>query len=177
MIILGLDASLTAFGRAVIDTELREFRVTTFKPKIKGDVERGHPRLEWLLEQLRPDMAAAAMAVIEGPAYGAQGSATDQLAGLRWHVRHEMWKLGLQYVIVQPGTLKLYATGNGGCNKDEIMLRTGRAFPTFQGDNNAADALWLAHMGADHVGQPLVDDLTKKQRGALRTFALGKDAV
>jgi Holliday junction resolvasome RuvABC endonuclease subunit len=170
MIILGLDVSLNKTGAAVIDTITRTFQTFTFVVPAKTVKAGGHERIQWVRDSLhgtwntfRPDVA-----VVEAPAYGAQGSAVYQLAGIRSHLTHDLWTWGTPYASISPGTCKVYATGNGNADKDAMILATARAFADFAGDNNAADALWLAAMGSDHYGQPIVEVAGKKRRDSIQ---------
>lgn len=152
--VLGLDLSLTCAGMAVVDGE-----VTTkaLKPPAKLD---GHERLDWMLAEIWSRAGLIGLAVVEGPSYGNQGSGRQsghhERAGLWWLTTHTLWKHGIATAVVPPAALKKYATGKGNASKDAIMLATARRFPDFAGDNNEADALWLAAMGADHLGEPVV---------------------
>ena len=169
MKIIGLDLSLNKAGVAAIDGDASIYQAETLRTPQKVIAAGAHARLEWVrsgiderVQRVKPDAA-----VVEAPAYGAKGTAVHQLAGLWWIITHDLWKLGVPYVSISPGSCKLYASGDGSADKDAMILATARAFGDFDGDNNAADALWLAHMGADHYGQPLVEVAGKKRRGTL----------
>lgn len=151
--VLGLDLSLTATGLAEVGTN---YTASTLKPG--KAVGTGYDRLDWILGHVRDvahEYADGHLVVVEGPAYGAKGSAVHQIAGLWWLITHHLWLGGIDFAVVPPAALKRYATGKGNAGKDEVLLATARRFPDFDGDNNAADALWLAAMGADHAGQPI----------------------
>lgn len=145
-----MDLSLTSLGYAHTDGET--FSAIAIKP---GKV-REHERLQLLVERILVPCDAADLVVVEGPAYGAKGSAYHQLAGLWWLVTHELWRRAIPVAVAPPSSVKRYATGKGVADKDAMMLATARRFSSFTGDNNAADALWLACLGADHLGSPLV---------------------
>lgn len=164
MIILGLDTSLTATGVAKIFTSNGTYVTRTLKPPTKM---LGHERLAWIMGELDAMTSGVDVAAMEAPAYGAKGDAYHQLAGVWWMVAHHLWSKGIPTVSVAVDTLKLYAAGKGGVDKDQMMLRIGRAFEDFEGDNNAADALWLAQMAADHYGVPLATVAQKERRAAL----------
>lgn len=164
MKILGLDLSLTSTGVAIAD-EATNYSAYTVKPK-----EGGHERLARIVRAVLTEACDADLVVVEGPAFGAKGSAYHQLAGLWWIVTQELWDDSVPYAVVSPFELKKYATGTTKSDKDAIMLATARRFGSFSGDNNAADALWLAAAGAEHLGRPLLQ-LPQVQRDALTKVA------
>ena len=89
-----------------------------------------------------------------------------QLAGLWWIVTHSLWARRIPFAVVPPTTLKKYATGSGASRKDDVLRECTRRFPWFTGDNNAADAAWLAAMAADHHGRPMTV-VPQRQRDSL----------
>jgi len=109
-----------------------------------------------------PDEDDAPLFVIEAPFYGAgtaSASLTDRawLFGLTCHV---LFKNGL-IVEVATTTMKKYATGSGATpsgaksSKSAVLLAIPRMFPqVVVTDDNAADALALAAMGARALGHP-----------------------
>jgi hypothetical protein len=53
--------------------------------------------------------------------------------------------------------VKKYATGKGGAKKEQVALEAVRRFPDVKiADNDQADALWMAAMGCDWLGWPIV---------------------
>jgi Holliday junction resolvasome RuvABC endonuclease subunit len=145
--VIGLDLSLTGTGVA---SNLGWADVIT------PGARRGHPRLHHLRAEIVDRCKNATLVVVEGPAYGAKGDAYHQLAGLWWLITHALWDRDTPTAIVPPANLKRYATGRGVAGKDDIMREVSRRFPWFGGGNNAADALVLAAMGAEHLGHPMV---------------------
>lgn len=160
MKVIGLDLSLTSTGVAIAD-EATNHSAYTIKPK-----ETGHERLARIVRAVMTEACDAELVVIEGPAFGAKGSAYHQLAGLWWIVTQALWDESVPYAVLSPFELKKYATGTTKSDKDAMMLATARQFASFSGDNNAADALWLACAGAEHLGYPLVQ-LPETHRAAL----------
>lgn len=160
MKVVGLDLSLTSTGIAYAD-KATNFSAYTIKPKTTG-----HERLNQIVMEVMREAEESDLVVVEGPSFGSTGSAFHQLAGLWWVVTQTFWDFNIRYAQIAPGTLKKYATGKGSAGKDEMLLATARRFPSFSGDNNAADALWLAAAGAEHLGYPLVQ-LPTEQRAVL----------
>jgi crossover junction endodeoxyribonuclease RuvC len=148
--VLGLDLSLTSTGTALFDGT--DYATARLRPHPKL---RGHERLDWLLDAIAEQTRHVPLVAIEGPAFGAQGSAYHQLAGLWWLVAHQLWAARTPFAVVPPSNVKRYATGKGNAGKDDVLREVTRRFPHFTGGNDEADALVLAAMGADHLGHPL----------------------
>lgn len=169
--VCGIDLSLTATGIAVIDLtkswQPPHYYTDTLKPPAKLD---DLDRIEWLLSAIFNHSQADSLTVLEGPAYGAQGRGQHERAGLWWIVRRWLDKRDIPVAVAPPSNVKKYATGNGLASKDVVLMAAARRFPLFSGDNNAADALWLAAAGADHLGYPLVA-MPESHRAALDKVA------
>ena len=160
MRVVGLDLSLTATGVAIIDGTAvmvstieskgtkdaslldRMRRLDDIESQIINNIERG--RL--------PDLV-----VIEQPAFSRTTGHHHDRSGLWWRVVGVAQDFYADVVEVTPGGLKKYVTGKGNASKDEVLLSVARRFPEVAvTNNNEADALVLAAMGADHLGRPLV---------------------
>lgn len=154
MKVIGLDLSLTSTGIAVITTT--GYAAHRIKPP--ADL-RGLTRMRWIRQNIDDLIVGITLVVVEGPAYGAQSgqSGHHERAGLWWLVRERVESLVGEMAIVPPAVLKKYATGRGNASKDEVLAATIRQWPAFEGSSNdAADALWLAGIGADKLGQPAI---------------------
>lgn len=153
--VLGIDLSLSSTGMAEADQG--DIRTWT----IKG-TGTGHERLDELLYAVGKDVwkrdgTMTPFVVVEGPSYGSSASGQKghhERAGLWWLLTHRLWDNNIPFAVVPPAALKKYATGAGNASKDKVLLAAARRFPDFDGGNDAADALWLAAMGADHLGSP-----------------------
>jgi hypothetical protein len=172
MMILAIDLSLAKTGMAKMCTcPLREWNTRTLKPPAKIMKLAGHDRLAWILGEIEAAAVGVTVAAIEGPAYhvpagGQRGH--HERAGLWWMVTHMLWTKGVDTVVIPPDSVKLYAAGKGGAEKDTVLVAAAHAFgESFTGDNNAADALWMAQMTADHYGAPAVEVTQKARRAAL----------
>jgi hypothetical protein len=133
----------------------------------------GHERMRWFLNEVDLLTCGADLVVIEGPSYGsayAGQKGHHERAGLWWLVTHNLWAQSVPVAIAPPAVLKKYATGKGNANKDLVLTDTVRRFADFQGGNDAADALVLCAIGADHMGLPLVA-MPKVHRDALAKVA------
>lgn len=150
-LVVGLDLSLVATGIAHMTAD----GVVTDLVTADGT---GLIRLRRLAYYIRNLCEHADLVCIEGPAYHqGVGAGYHERAGLHWLVLDRLWKTSTPVAIVGPSVLKQYATGRGNSGKDAMILAAARRFPTFDGDNNQADALWLAALGLDHLtGQAVV---------------------
>jgi hypothetical protein len=163
--VIGLDLSLTSTG---LSDGSSTWLITSKGTKTATlDDRRG--RLMALCEDAVCACIGAALVVVEGPSFGQarQGGQHDR-AGLWWLVVAD---LGERVVEVPPATLKTYATGRGNASKDEVLAAVVRRYPTVDvGNNNEADALVLAAMGARHLGHP-IDDLPQTHLRAMTKVA------
>ena len=79
----------------------------------------------------------------------------------------------IPYQGVPVGTIKKHATGKGNAGKDEVLLAVSRRYPQAPIVNNdQADAVTLAAMGARLLGEPVEDSLPKAHLDALAKLAL-----
>jgi Holliday junction resolvasome RuvABC endonuclease subunit len=154
--VMGLDTSLAAFGLAVTSGPGLAPALYCIKPKL-----RGHERLALLLAEVGAQAPGVDLAVIEGLAYAAQGNALLDLAGLHCLVRHQLWQLGIPYAVVAPPQVKQFATGKGNADKFDMVRAVYKRWPQAESwgqiGPDKADALWLAAMGAQWLGEPVVD--------------------
>ena len=154
MNVLGLDLSLTAPGVAY-----NEFPFALPSTQLKGMacIElRAQQILEVLNKQQQFDVA-----VIEGQ-YAQSGRGAESVAHLGGVVRLILHGRGIPYAVVPPSTLKLYATGNGRADKDEMIreaIKCGVTLPKkrqpkfladAQFNDDACDAWWLMQTAFTH---------------------------
>lgn len=167
--VLGIDLSLTATGLAGPDW------TRTLKPPAKL---AGVARIDWILSQIDDQLVRDGyldLAVVEGPAFSRQAGQAGhhERAGLWWAVARELDHDDVPYAVVSPTALKRYGAGKGNAGKDDVLREVTRRFDWFTGDNNAADALVLAAMGADHLGHPIAA-MPATHRAALAAVAWPK---
>lgn len=152
--VVGVDPSLTGTGLAIVAASGAP-RLLTITPGRR----RGHDRIAYLRDQVAQRITAGNLVVVEGPAYGAQkGAGHHEMAGLWWHLTHDLWRRGIGWAVVPPATLKRYAAGKGNAAKDQVLSAVIRRYGHLVDveDNNQADALALAAMGADQLGHAIV---------------------
>ena len=165
MRIIGIDPSLTATGIATIDTATGSIECTTIETKTAG--ENIYARLGRIKHIRRYVTEAiyntnAECIVIEAPSYGSKGAGTWERAGLWWltvaAITEQDWG---RLIEVPPAVRCKYATGRGNADKDVVMISAVRRYPHAPiEDNNQADAVILAAIGARLTGHP-IDDLPK----------------
>lgn len=151
--VVGVDLSLTGTGVAIIDGGL----IQTFTYGTKGSRGATLPqraeRLLNIVAAVRMYTERADFVVIEGPAFGQNNPGTHDRSGLWWLVVDRLCFEGYPIAVVPPTTLKKYVTGKGNAQKDEVMLAVAHRYPDAEvKNNNEADALGLAAMGARHLG-------------------------
>lgn len=180
-IIIGIDPSLTGTGIARVDTDDRLVAdVQTITSTGRKDAT--WPQRATRIDNLAQEIASlcqdelheisADLVVLEAPSLGQQrqGGTLDR-HGLWWGILARLTYWGIPYACVAPAARAKYATGKGNASKDQVLLEVARRFPHVPvTDNNQADALVLAAMGADHLGTPLVE-LPKAHREALDKVA------
>lgn len=167
--VVGIDLSLTSTGyaRPDIETTLR------IKPKPKRDMtlEDKLDRIAWLrsslLSRLVQDLPTHV--VVEGPSHGSTGGHEHERGGWWWAALGVMRDCDIQILVATPTMIKKFATGRGNADKDEVLGATFKRFPWFDGNNDEADALWAAAMGAHHLGVPVVQ-LPESHLTALKSW-------
>lgn len=155
--ILGLDLSITCTGVAGAGW------TDAIKPPDakKADI---HTRIDFIVRRLHEFLPGIELVALEGISFGSPDT-NRQIAGLNWIVRRELWKRGVPFASVPPASLKQFISGKGNAAKADVVREVTRRFPWFQGGEDEADAVVLAGMAAERVGQPIVE-LPKAQREA-----------
>lgn len=147
--ILGLDLSLTATGWATIADD--GFNVGTF-----GDDTADHISLRlrrwagYLINVLPAGQWDNIHIVIEDLPRAVKhgGPALGMVHAMFWKTLAER-SIPYEFVTtVPPTTLKQYATGKGNASKSLVLVEAVKRLGYDGHDDNEADALWLADMGA-----------------------------
>lgn len=167
--VLGLDLSLTGTGICYLDGD----GVALLRTVRCGKLD-GHQRLAWILDAIADAQRGQHLdlVVVEGPSYGSQGGQRGhhERAGLWWLVTHGLHARGRSYAVVAPKARAKYATGNGNARKRAVLAAVRDRYGHLHtvANDNEADALTLAHMGADRLGGTLPDvDVPAVNRSAL----------
>jgi crossover junction endodeoxyribonuclease RuvC len=166
--IVGLDLSLTATGIAVIDDG--QIRVTTCGSKgTNADTLHARNNRLSLMRHLVGELIypGITLAVVEAPDTSRATGKVHDRSGLWWLIVSELLGNYVNVAEVPPSVLKKYATGKGNAAKDDVLMAVARRWPDVElRDNNGADALILAAMGARHLGHP-IDELPQTHLAAM----------
>lgn len=112
------------------------------------ETDRGE-RASAIMTRIRPYLIGHDLAVLEGYAYHAGNKSLTRSAEAKGAILAAVYELGLEVVPdVPPTSLKLFATGSGGADKDDIIEAAGRyGFSPPALDEHQADAIVLRRMG------------------------------
>lgn len=163
--VIGLDISLKATGIASSRGWAQTFGMAEVtKMKLTDRVAA----LDKLTARILEMAGQPALVVVEVPAFSRAGGGAMERAALWWLVVRSILGRQIPLAAVHNNTRMRYATGKGRANKSAIVDAVARRFPRFitGGDDNLADAVILAAMGADWLGHPLAS-LPKTHRAAL----------
>lgn len=166
-LVVGLDLSLTATGIAKVHSNgaIEVERVVSKPPKPPEGHK--HPTLwqrQARLSRLASDIVAVVqraglptIVVIEGPAYGSKMGSMHDRSGLWWLVVEELLNLAVPVAEVSPTARIRYAMGIGRGSKEAVMAAAIRRYGQLVEihDDNEADAILLAAMGAQRFGIPV----------------------
>jgi hypothetical protein len=166
--VLGLDLSITATGVCLPNGITRT---------IKTKASDGDRRLQHIVDQVGLDLGEGPdgigdgcdLVVIEEAPPGLKGPAIKAIHMVHGAVRLRLIDFGTPYVVINPTTLKAFATGSTSADKTVMAMaaykRAGREFPDDKGGDQC-DAWWLRAAALDHYGQPEFE-LPKVQRERL----------
>jgi Holliday junction resolvasome RuvABC endonuclease subunit len=139
MRIMGIDPSISSTGLSLPDGS-----TLAIKPRSAGDL-----RLTEIGNhvQVAAQAARADLVVMEDLAGIYRGKSARIIPMLHGVVRDRLQSAKIPFMLIHPGTLKIFATGSGNADKDEMALaarrRLGRAYAT----DDECDADWLRVAG------------------------------
>jgi len=166
--VVGVDPSISSTGVAFISAG--GVGVLRIQSKPAGDdlahrlarMRRQVIDVHAAVDEVTPDLI-----VMEGPAYGSNNSMTHMLSGFWWLLAHALEKLA-PIAVVQPSSLKKFATSNGRASKEDMVAEAVEGFPQIRvRGNDQADALALACMGAERFGVLYVGGFPSMHRASL----------
>lgn len=159
MIIVGLDVSLNGTGAARVDTHTGRALTRTLNPKGL----RTHARMEFVRREVVELVRDADYVGIEGLAFSAPSAVRDEIDGMHWQVRHEVWRRGIPYALLPPSNVKDYTTGDGRAGKGDMVKAMRRAFPMMNltESDDEADALAIVAMVARFNNQVIDAHVTR----------------
>ena len=153
--VLGLDLSLTATG--VSDGQTTSVIRST--GKADATLDQRIKRIETITNEISSHSCQpVSLVVVEGPSLGSRTGQAHDRSGLWWTVVSLFKLYGFSVVEVPPASLKLFATGKGNADKGAMIEAATRRFPDVEtgGHDGRCDALWLAAIGYQHLGHPIV---------------------
>jgi Holliday junction resolvasome RuvABC endonuclease subunit len=178
MKVIGIDPSLTGMGWALIDTQdILAIECGTVSSKPTGPaIYARFIRARFMarfISELVFDNIPVDLAVIEAPAYASRTGHAHDRSGLWWQIVAEFHSKGVPLLEVPPTTRAKYGSGKGNASKDTVLASAIRGYPQAPiSNNNEADAVILAAIGARMLGEPIEDHPTKVQISALDKLTL-----
>ncbi|MGV0627194.1 crossover junction endodeoxyribonuclease RuvC [Mycolicibacter minnesotensis] len=170
MIVAGIDPSLTSCGIAILHNGQPAYLDAIGHPGRDG-ASYDH-RSRRIVSQCRAIITAITecniggrnstpnvaidLAVIEGPAYGANLPSNHDRAGLWWGLYSALRAKRIPTAVVAPQTRAKWATGHGRATKTDVLNAVRTWWPNHSIRNHdIADAAVLAAIGAHHHGDPM----------------------
>jgi Holliday junction resolvasome RuvABC endonuclease subunit len=139
MRIMGIDLSISSTGVSLPDTS-----TLAIKPRSKGDLrlsEIGN-QLTMIVAEVDPQLA-----VIEDLAGTYRGNSARIIPMLHGVARDRLQLARVPFMVIHQSSLKMFATGNGGADKDEMALAARRRLGRSYGTDDECDADWLRVAG------------------------------
>lgn len=183
MIIAGIDPSLTNTGIAVLcdgaPARLHSLGHGTPNGKTYGHrsdriVSQCRAVISWLDDNLQgplgilPLSKRLDLAVIEGPAYGANMPSNHDRAGLFWGLYSTLRARKIPIAVIPPATRAKWATGKGNADKTTVLATVRAWWPTTHiANHDQADAAVLAAIGAFHHGDPMPFEVKERHTANL----------
>ncbi len=154
MKVIGLDTSLAGTGIAS-NTGWCELVGRAGVTKLALDARLA--ALDGLLREILLLVAHPDLVVIESPSLRSLGMGTVERHALWWLLVRHLRSVEVPVALAAPSSRMLYATGKGMATKEVVVDAAARRWPAFptKGNNNLVDAVVLAAIGADWLGEPL----------------------
>ncbi len=165
--ILGLDLSLTRTGVAAQWADGTHTTDVIAPPDghISGRLRHVQDRVTALVREL-PVTHIVIEDLPRNPRYG--GTALGMIHATFWLA---IRNFSIDVTAVTPASLKTFATGSGNAAKAAVLTEAVRRLGYQGHDDNEADALWLAQIGARLLGWGCVIELPKTHLRALDKLA------
>lgn len=166
MIVVGIDPSLACTGLAFIEgDQVSTSRVRT--SNLGGGLVSRRRRIRMAHAQIMLQMPERALFVVERPSERSQFGNHNERVALYWFLVDALLPRGPVVEVGPTGRAK-YATGNGRAKKPAVVAAMRALYSRdLVPDDNVADSLTLALMGARHLGRPLDGALTRDHLKAM----------
>ncbi|WGD38500.1 hypothetical protein [Lysinibacter sp. HNR] len=152
----------------MIDLDRRAVKTTRAQSAAMGkDIASVRRRLRIQARRILDAVPSKAdLFVLEAPTPKSQLGSHNDRVGLYWFLVDQLLVRGAVGAVLPPHRA-MYATGNGAAKKPQVVAAMKERFPGVAiPDDNVADALVLASMGARWLGHPLDGVLSEKQKTA-----------
>jgi len=144
---LGIDASLTSPGFCIAKKHPPYLKSNNYKSKNTGfeRIIEIHDEVNSLLKEWYPPKKI----VMEELPAGSKSPYTIERAELVGVIKYLIYREGFwsNFILVNPSTLKKFATGKGNCDKPAMILQAYKEFGIEFTCNDECDAFWLAQVG------------------------------
>lgn len=178
--VAGLDLSLTCCGLARHTWNGPRLVTETWYRGDKGITTQPYPDRCRSLIHITADVLAwtlpCDLAVMEEMVPNPKSRSTNERAALWYFIYRRLLDQDIPVLMIHPGTLKRYATGNGKAEKPEMRAAAREAFPdvvTVKADED--DALWLASAGLHLLDGEVPYDVPEWRAAALSGLRLPEE--
>lgn len=153
-----MDISLTATGLAIVEDDPIKAESYVYRTRPDdGSLANRRQRIAGIVNAVTPYCVGADLVAVEGPSFRSIGGKAHDRAGLWWAVVGRISATGTPVVEIPPTVRMLWACGKGRASKADVQQSMAALWPDVSiPDDNAADALALASMAAQHRGLPIV---------------------
>lgn len=164
-VVVGLDLSLTASGVGAVrhgpsvgrpgtpPTAVAWTDIVTSSKRAGQTLLDLDRRIADVVQAVMECAGEADLVCLEGPSYHSKDPGMWDRAHIWWSVVNRIHKRETPLVVVPPATVKKWATNNGNASKLAVGVTMARMWPDVElPDDNAADALALATIGAQRLG-------------------------
>jgi crossover junction endodeoxyribonuclease RuvC len=146
-IFVGIDPSYNSTGIIVLDHDAKIIEQKNFGTSKDKEVEERIIEFEKEIKFI-PNIVGLQSVYIEGPSYSSNGQFVLQMGALHFFLRIFLFKKGVNYKVVAPGTLKKFIF-KGNAKKDLILLKVYKRWGEEFEVNDLADAYGLARMALE----------------------------
>lgn len=171
-IVVGVDPSLTGTGVCLLsvgdedaDDRGRYYfhKTITVPSKSSKTWNDLYLRIHGIVETVNDAVEEADLIVMEQPAFASRTGKAHDRSWLWGEIYTRFADRNIPIVTARPQDRCLYATGKGNASKDEVMAATIRRYTEIDiPNNNVADAVIFAALGARMKNVPIETDLAKK---------------
>lgn len=172
--VVGIDPSLTGTGLAILRPHATPELHTIASTGRKSDTwQQRATRLTQLRNRTMGLVPRnTTLAVIEGPAFAAQGAGIHDRSWYWGKLFDALTSLGIPTAVCPPTTRAKWATDKGNAGKADVAMAIAKLWPhaTIRGDDQA-DALCFATIAAQHSAWPMPYPILERHKLAIAKIA------